>query len=244
MRDPDAAVTARPERAPILRETEAALAEHLAAVRHDLRSPVNGILGYLELLEDERHGGLTDRQRRYVANALAASRELLEQIDLAVDLCRVGTTNLTSRPESLELGDWLEPARQLAADEARRRRVMLLLTAGQDPIRVAGDRWLLTRAAYHLLAEILRLAAADSSIAIGVGGDDYRVTIGMTASVRPDADVGSLAVFQSSASSSALGGPIHALGFCRGVVELHGGKSQVTSNAALWSLTFDLPRKP
>jgi signal transduction histidine kinase len=237
-------VTAHAEQQAILRQTEAALVAHLAAVRHDLRSPVNAILGYLELLEDQRHGPLGDRQRRYVANALAASRELLAEIDLAVDLCRVGTTNLTVSSEPLDLAEWLEPARHLAADEARRRSVTLELTPSGSPARVAGDRWLLTRMAYHLIVELLRLAPADSTLVIDVGGDESRITVGVTAPVRPDADVGPLAAFQSSEDPSALGGPIHALCFGRSVVELHGGKSQVQSNAGLWSLIFDLPREP
>jgi signal transduction histidine kinase len=237
-------VTEPAEPAPILRQTEAALAAHLAAVRHDLRSPVNAILGYLELLEDQRHGPLSDRQRRYVANALAASRELLAQIDLTVDLCRVGTTNLTSGSESLELTEWLEPAHRLAADEARRNGITLQLTPGPNPPRVAGDRWLLTRLAYHLVVELLRLAPPESTLTIEVAGDDSRVTIGMTAPVRPDADVGPLAAFHSTEDPSALGGPIHAFCFCRRVVELHGGKSQVQSSGRSWSLTFDLPREP
>src|SRR5262249_14189333 len=98
--------------------------------------------------------------------------------------------------------------------------------------------------AYHLVVELLRLAPADSTLTIEVGGDDSRIAVAVTVPVRSDADVGPLAAFQSNEDSSALGGPIHALCFCRSVVELHGGKSQVRSDAGLWSLTFDLPREP
>ncbi len=53
----------------------------LDELRHDLRNPVAGILGYAELLEDEFSGALSPEQREYVAAIMRNCDRLCAMID-------------------------------------------------------------------------------------------------------------------------------------------------------------------
>lgn len=57
----------------------------LAALSHDLRSPLNGIIGFADLLKDGTAGPLTERQRLYVGNILVSAQTLLALINRALD---------------------------------------------------------------------------------------------------------------------------------------------------------------
>jgi class 3 adenylate cyclase len=56
-----------------------------AALRHDLRTPINGIVGYLEMVAEDFGDALTDRMAADADRILAAARDLLGIIDAIVD---------------------------------------------------------------------------------------------------------------------------------------------------------------
>ena len=62
----------------------------VSALRHDLRTPVNHIVGYCELLLDD---AATDDQRTVLRGAIAAAREVLALIEGALPASGVGVTS-------------------------------------------------------------------------------------------------------------------------------------------------------
>jgi signal transduction histidine kinase len=64
----------------------------LATISHEIRTPVNAILGYTELLALEIAGPLTDDQRRYLQAARGSGEHLLALIGQVLDFSRVAGT--------------------------------------------------------------------------------------------------------------------------------------------------------
>lgn len=62
--------------------------ELLAGVSHELRSPLNAVIGLSSVLLRELHGPLTDRQRRFVAQIETSGRHLLEVITTILELAK------------------------------------------------------------------------------------------------------------------------------------------------------------
>lgn len=52
-----------------------------AKVAHDLRSPLQTVLGYTEILAAETPGPLNPRQRQFVENIRVGARKMLELLD-------------------------------------------------------------------------------------------------------------------------------------------------------------------
>ena len=59
--------------------------EFLAKLSHDLRTPLNGILGFTEFLLDEQPGPLNARQKEYLGDVLTCGRQLLQIINDMVE---------------------------------------------------------------------------------------------------------------------------------------------------------------
>jgi len=57
------------------------LDQFLADMRHDLRTPLGAILGFSELLAEEKAGPLNDKQKRFLANIQNGARHLQQLID-------------------------------------------------------------------------------------------------------------------------------------------------------------------
>jgi signal transduction histidine kinase len=79
----------------------------LASMSHDLKAPLNAILGFGELVA---RGRLTDGQRESVVIIEQRGRELLYLIDTILDAARVEAGELTVSPEWSRVGDVVMPA--------------------------------------------------------------------------------------------------------------------------------------
>ena len=105
----NADITASERVAVALRERNEAL-EHADEMRgalvdqisHQMRTPLNAVFGFGQLLSDERFGELNDRQREYVTGIVASSTELLDAINGMTDLITVGQESMSLGGEALD----------------------------------------------------------------------------------------------------------------------------------------------
>src|SRR5882762_5283879 len=93
-RPPRPLATRRPRRAQIS-------AEQLAALSHEFRTPLNGVLGMARLLEGTR---LTAEQRSYVAALKQSGDHLLTLVNDVLDLAKLeaGTLTLNVAPTRID----------------------------------------------------------------------------------------------------------------------------------------------
>ncbi|MEM7471538.1 MAG: ATP-binding protein [Pseudomonadota bacterium] len=80
--------------------TDRAKSQFLTVMSHEMRTPLNGVLGVLDLLKTTR---LTKRQGRYAELAAASSEILLQHVNEALDITRVETGSLLLSPQEFEL---------------------------------------------------------------------------------------------------------------------------------------------
>ena len=64
-----------------LREAVRASGESISAMSHDLRTPLNIIIGFAELMLDEVPGPINEDQRQCLNDILNSSRRLLEMVN-------------------------------------------------------------------------------------------------------------------------------------------------------------------
>lgn len=81
------------------KEADRLKSQFLANMSHDLRSPLNSILGFSELLLTGIDGELTPEQRAMVQPIYQNGRELLQQIDDILDTAKIEASRLEIHPE-------------------------------------------------------------------------------------------------------------------------------------------------
>ncbi|MFV8755222.1 sensor histidine kinase [Nannocystaceae bacterium ST9] len=82
------------------REVDRLKSQFLANMSHDLRSPLNSVLGFSELLQTGIEGELADEQRDMVRAIHGAGKQLLQQIDDILDTAKIeaGRVDLHREP--------------------------------------------------------------------------------------------------------------------------------------------------
>lgn len=82
--------------------SDRAKSRFVAVMSHEMRTPLNGILGVLDLLKTTR---MTDDQQHYVSVASASGEILLKQVNEALDITRIESGAITVLNERFNLRD-------------------------------------------------------------------------------------------------------------------------------------------
>ena len=124
-----------------------AKSEFLSRMSHDLRTPLNAVLGFAQLLDMDN---LTADQRESVTQILEAGRHLLDLMNEVLDISSIESGNLSLSPEPVAVrGDRRAgreadaPARRGAADRRRRRCRARRGIATSEPIGSGSHQILL-----------------------------------------------------------------------------------------------------
>lgn len=112
----EAAVREAHERA---RDAERAKSDFLATMSHEMRTPLNAVLGYSELLALEVAGPLTGDQREYLERIRSASGKLLALVDDVLNIAKIDAGRMVLAAErgsaSLIIGRAIEASSAMAA---------------------------------------------------------------------------------------------------------------------------------
>ena len=93
-------------------------AEQLAALSHEFRTPLNGVLGMARLLEGT---GLTDEQRTYVTALRDSGEHLLGLVNDLLDFAKLGASKVELHPTSFEVEELLRGVCELLAPRAQEK---------------------------------------------------------------------------------------------------------------------------
>ncbi|HEY3364901.1 MAG TPA: HAMP domain-containing sensor histidine kinase [Symbiobacteriaceae bacterium] len=218
----------------------------IAAVAHDLRTPLTSVRGYLEGLRDGV-AHTPEKVERYVAVALEKTGHLER---LIADLFAYARTEYLSQPpqrERLDLGVLLAATADGLRPQAEAKGITLGLAAGPEPVLLAGDRLMLGRVVDNLLDNAIRYTPPGGSVTLGWHGmpDECRFWVQDTGpGISPE---GLPRVFQplyrgDKARSTRTGGAGLGLAIARRLVDAHGGNIAVTNQDGGARFTVTLPR--
>jgi two-component system, sensor histidine kinase len=112
----------------------------LAAVSHDLRTPISGLLGMMDLLQRSELG--TDQQL-WLRSAKASGRHLRKLVDQLLDLSKIEAGKLTLEEIPFDIVEQFAPLVHAAQVQARRKGVQFSVVCDVenrvflgDPVRV------------------------------------------------------------------------------------------------------------
>jgi signal transduction histidine kinase/CheY-like chemotaxis protein len=211
--------------------------EFLATMSHELRNPLNVIVGYSDLLvgssEIKASPHLFRMSTALRRNALAQSRLIRDLLDLS----RLRSRKLTLNLEAVSLIDSVNNAVETVRAEAEAKRIAIDIHAPEEPLFVEGDPLRLEQIAWNLLTNSVKFTPAQGRIFVGVerhGTDAVLVVedtgIGIDASFLPH-------VFEMFRQGDASANRLHAgmgigLALVRQLVQLHGGSVTVHSGGS------------
>lgn len=221
--------------------------QFLANTSHELRTPMNGIMGMINLLKNT---DLDSEQQGYADAVNECANDLLTIINDLLDLSQIEAGRLSMILEHFELKDCVNSVMKLLKPRADSKGLELKLEfAPEAPERIYGDSVRFKQVLTNLVANAIKFTATGGvHVKLGVSGDGTRLScevvdsgIGVQEAVQERIFE---AFFQADGTTRRkYGGTGLGLTICKQLVELMGGQIGTRNNtpkpgATFW---FDFP---
>ncbi len=208
----------------------------LADLSHELRTPINAIIGFSESMKEETFGPVgDDKKREYLDNISHAGQHLLGLINDILDLSTVEAGTLELNEENINLTNVVNASIRLVKPRAEKGRVTV--TSSIDPRipLLCVDEQRVKQVLLNLLSNAVKFTPEggkvsvsaqlndDGSVAIcvednSVGMDEEELIIAMSTFGHVDSGL------NRKHEGTGLGLPL-----IKGLMELHGGSLRVES---------------
>lgn len=124
----------------------------VSRVAHELRNPLNAVLGFLQLLESDTREPLSESQRRHVEQSRRAGRHLTQLIDDLLDVSRIEAGELRMQLGAVRLSEVLDGALSVGGELARKHGVQLGPAPACGHLHVQADAARLHQVLINLLS--------------------------------------------------------------------------------------------
>ncbi|MCM1044299.1 MAG: response regulator [Candidatus Gastranaerophilales bacterium] len=148
-------------------EANRAKSEFLSIMSHDIRTPMNAIVGFATLMEKDVEKA--DKVRDYTRKIMFSSQHLLNLINDILDMSRIESGKTTLNEEEFSLPELLEVLYAMMHPQAKAKKQKFeLRTAGRLPELVIGDKLRLNQVLINLLSNAVKYTQEGGRIQVRV----------------------------------------------------------------------------
>ena len=238
----DVTDTVRVENA--LREKNAALEaaeqlklDFLANISYQLRTPLNTIMGFNEILDQEYFGPLNARQKEYTRDTQKASERLLELINDILDLATLEAGYLTLQRTDVSMYPLMTSIKDLVSDWARKANIEVHLKCAKNIGKLAADEKRLKQAIINVIRNAISFTPPNGQITMAARRrkDGIEITIEDTGiGIREEDKLRVFEPFERAQSGgqdakTARTGAGLGLSLVKNIIALHGGQVDLDS---------------
>ena len=142
-----------------------AKSDFLSSMSHELRSPLNAILGFAQLMETDAEKP-TPLQAARISQILQAGWHLLNLINEVLDLAVVESGKVSLSREAVSLADVLVECRTMMEPQARKRGIAMTFPRFENPIFVRADMTRLKQIVINLLSNAIKYNSREGAVVV------------------------------------------------------------------------------
>jgi len=149
------------------REAEAAnriKSELFARLSHEFRTPLHAVSGYLEILQQNIHGGLNAEQRRDVGRIHQAQEHLLALVNMILDFAKLEGGPIELSMAEIPIEETLRGAEAMVAPQFAKKGVSYSHRTGDSSLTAFADREKVQQILVNLLANAVKFTAAGGAV--------------------------------------------------------------------------------
>ncbi len=218
----------------------------LRVVAHEMKTPLNAIQGFIELIE--MGGPLTERQKHFCDRALVGLDRMDHLISALLDMAKL-EGDLTLNFADCDLRSLIQITIDLVENLAARRGVRIYVDVAPDVEWVSGDPQWLGQVISNLLSNAIKYNRDDGEVWITVVNDPDFISISVRDTgygISPDEQERVFNWFFRSRTvdKSKIEGTGLGLAITKSIVQKHHGHIWLESTLDVGStFTFTLPRR-
>lgn len=221
----------------------------LAHLSHDIRTPLNHIIGFAELMRHQTYGPLGDaRYDDYVQSIKQSGEHLLASFATILDLAELESGQKSLRNDPVSIDDMLDGVVQRYRGQAARANVTFVLGESTGAV-VVGDRLGLMRMVSNIVENSLRFTPSGGRVTLAAfsGRDGVVLEITDTGIGMDEERLASLsqpfALGDATFTREGIG-PGLGISISRAIAELSGGHMAIDSSPSLGTtVAISLPMR-
>jgi PAS domain S-box-containing protein len=221
--------------------------ELFARLSHEFRTPLHAVSGYLEILQQNIHGGLNAEQRRDVGRIHQAQEHLLALVNMILDFAKLEGGPIELSMAEIPVEETLRGAEALVAPQFAKKGVSYAHRSGDHSLTVFADREKMQQILVNLLANAVKFTPADGAVELDWRVEDENLVVRVrdTGSGIPEDKIEQIFepfVQLRSPGSVPSGGTGLGLPISRDLARAMGGDVTATSTMGVGSVfTLTLP---
>jgi signal transduction histidine kinase/CheY-like chemotaxis protein len=214
----------------------------LSRMSHEVRTPLNSILGFAQLLVDDVDGS----DRESVERILRAGNHLRQLIDDILDLSSIEAGETAIRLEPVDVGGAVDESLALMEPLARRNSVRLIRRDALEAPPVAlADAQRLKQALLNLISNAIKYGGSDSEVIVRIEGRGDRARVSVIDGGPGISDEHLPKLFtpfeRGSARGSGIEGSGLGLALTKNLVDAMGGEIGLETGSGGSIFWVDLP---
>lgn len=235
------------ERNEALETADRLKSEFVANMSYELRTPLNSIIGFTEMLMSEISGPLVEKQRNYLDYVLSAAGDLRDLIDDILDLAVIEAGAMTLDIKAVSVVDLVENCLSLGREEARKSGLKLKAELAPGCGQIEGDQRRLTQALFNLVGNAIKFTPPGGDVCITArpaGKDHVELIVDDTGlGISSDDQEQAFKKFNTGTSLHGRKGVGLGLSLVQSFITLHNGTVTLVSTPNIGTtITCRLPR--
>ncbi len=145
----------------------------LARISHEVRTPLNAIIGFSDVMIEERFGALGNaRYGDYIKDIRSCGERVIAIIDDLLDLAKIETGDLDLAFASQNLNELIEQCVAVMQPQANRERIIIRTSLAHHLPTVNADARALRQIAINLISNSIHLANAGGQVIVSTALSD------------------------------------------------------------------------
>ena len=151
-----------------------AKADMLARISHEVRTPLNAIIGFAEVMISERFGALgNERYVEYMKDIRASGERVVSIINDLLDLSRIETGKLDLAFTHQNLNEMVESCVAVMQPQANRERIIIRTSLAHTLPAIVADARALRQITLNLIGNSIHLANAGGQVIVSTALSDF-----------------------------------------------------------------------
>ncbi|MEH2475025.1 PAS domain S-box-containing protein [Nitrobacteraceae bacterium AZCC 2161] len=151
-----------------------AKADVLARISHEVRTPLNAIIGFAEVMIDQRFGPLgNERYVEYMKDIRASGERVIAIVNDLLDLSRIETGKLDLAFTTQNLNEMVEQCVAVMQPQANRGRIIIRTSLAHLLPTIVADARALRQITLNLIGNSIHLANAGGQVIVSTALSDF-----------------------------------------------------------------------
>ena len=221
--------------------------EFLVAFNHDLRTPLNSIIGFSRVILKGIDGPINDVQAEDLASIHDGGQNMLAMLNEVVDMAKLETGAIDLLCKTLDLREIIDDTVNKVESLVEDKAVTFNVELPPEPLPIWGDESRTRQILFNLASFCARnLRAGAVTLQANAWGDRARIIVSDNGEGWPPEEVAvMLQPYRPPAEIQHIGGAGLSLAIAQRMAELQGGSLAVESHVGRGTtFTLVLPLKP